>query len=87
MAGKIEFFFRDFCPFCSRAEHLLESKGVDFEAINIWEQTERKQEMIERSGGKTSVPQVFVNGDYLGDCDFLFRLEMQGDLDKALGIT
>ncbi len=87
MAGKVELFFRDFCPFCSRAERLLESKGIDFEAINIWEQTDRKNEMIQRSGGKTSVPQVFVDGDYLGDCDAIFRLEMQGELDEALGLA
>lgn len=87
MAKKVEFFYRDFCPFCSRAERLLESKGIDIESINVWEQTDRQPEMVKRSGGKTSVPQVFVDGDYLGDCDALFRLEMQGKLDQALGLA
>jgi glutaredoxin 3 len=86
MAAKVELFFRDFCPFCSRAQRLLKSKNIEIEEINIWEEPARKKDMMARSGGKTSVPQVFVNGKHLGDCDYIFNLEMSGKLDAALGL-
>jgi glutaredoxin 3 len=87
MTAKIEFFYRDFCPFCSQAEQILKSKNIKFEAINIWEDPSRKADMVKRSGGKSTVPQIFVNDQYLGDCDHITRLEMSGKLDEALGIS
>ena len=73
-----------FCGFCARAEKLLVSKGVEFERINIWEVDGAKEEMLRRSGGRTSVPQVFIDGQHIGGSDDLFDLDFQGKLDPLL---
>lgn len=82
--AEVELYYRDFCGFCARAERLLQSKNVDFKAINIWEVDGAKAEMVQRSGGRTTVPQVFIGGTHVGGSDELFALEAQGKLDAML---
>lgn len=81
---KVEVYSSPFCPFCYRAKKLLAAKGVEFEEIDVMMNPSRKAEMVERSGGRTSVPQVFVDGDYLGDCDGIYALDARGQLDARL---
>lgn len=81
---KVEVYSSPFCPFCYRAKKLLAAKGVAFEEIDVMMNPSRKAEMVERSGGRTSVPQVFVDGDYLGDCDGIHALDASGQLDARL---
>ena len=81
----IEMYYRDFCGFCARAEQLLSSKGVDVRRINIWEVDGAKEEMVQRSGGRTTVPQIFIDGQHIGGSDDLFDLDFQGKLDALLG--
>jgi glutaredoxin 3 len=73
------------CPYCWRAKRLLESKGVAFVEIDLWQHPERRAEMIERAGGRRTVPQLFVDGRALGGSDELAALESQGELDALLG--
>ena len=80
----IELYYRDFCGFCARAERLLQSKNVDYKRINIWEVDGAKEEMVQRSGGRTTVPQVFIDGKHVGGSDDLFALESQGKLDTMI---
>jgi len=80
----IEMYYRDFCGFCARAERLLQSKNIDFRRINIWEVDGAKEEMIERSGGRRTVPQIFIDGQSVGGSDELFALEAEGKLDALL---
>ena len=73
------------CPYCHRAEHLLRARGVaEFEKILVDIQPERRAEMIERSGGRTSVPQIFIDGQHVGGSDDLHALEDEGKLDGFL---
>lgn len=72
------------CPFCIRAKALFERKGVDFEEIDILDEPERRDEMIQRSGGRT-VPQIFIHGKPIGGYDELAALEQDGELDRILG--
>ncbi|SMF33663.1 glutaredoxin 3 [Tistlia consotensis] len=81
---KVEVYSSAFCPFCYRAKKLLSSKGVQFEEIDVMMNPSRKAEMVQRAGGRTSVPQVFVDDQYLGDCDGLYALEARGELDARL---
>ncbi len=83
--ASIEMYYRDFCGFCARAEQLLSSKGVDVRRINIWEVDGAKEEMVQRSGGRTTVPQIFIDGRHIGGSDDLFDLDFQGKLDALLG--
>lgn len=72
-----------YCPYCVRARQLLETKGVNYTEIRIDEQPEKREEMIAKSG-RTSVPQIFINGHHIGGCDDMYALESQGQLDKFL---
>lgn len=82
--AKIEIYSSMLCGYSYRAKMLLESKGVAFEEIDVMLRPGRRAEMVERSGGRTSVPQIFVDGRHLGDCDELFALEAAGKLDPIL---
>ena len=80
----IEMYYRDFCGFCARADRLLQSKNVEYQRINIWEVDGAKEEMVQRSGGRTTVPQIFIDGQSIGGSDELFALEAEGKLDGLL---
>ncbi len=75
-----------FCPYCHRAKGLLSSKNVDFTEIDVTMDASKRREMTEKSGSRT-VPQVFVDGEHIGDCDGIYRLDSQGTLDQKLGIA
>jgi len=84
MARQVEIYSSMLCGFCYRAKKLLEKKGVAFEEIDVMLSPGKRQEMIQRSGGRTSVPQIFVDGQHLGNCDEIYALESQGKLDTIL---
>jgi len=81
---EVEIYTQPWCPYCARARNLLERKGVAFREINAPHGTAEREESIRRSGGRTSVPQVFIGGRYVGDCDGLVALEAAGKLDPLL---
>jgi glutaredoxin 3 len=82
--AKIEIYTTPFCPFCVRAKALLKRKGIDFEEIDVTMVPGAREEMLERSGGRRTVPQIFIDGDGIGGSDELHVLESQGDLDRKL---
>ncbi|MBR0661680.1 glutaredoxin 3 [Neoroseomonas oryzicola] len=82
--AKIEIYVQDFCPYCARAKALLDRKGVAYEEIYAPNGSEARRQAIERSGGRTTVPQVFVNGQALGGSDDLAALDRAGKLDTLL---
>ncbi len=85
--AKIEIYTSPFCPYCSRAKSLLERKGVQFEEHDVLMSASTRREMRERAGGANSVPQVFVDGKHIGDCDGIHAMDARGELDVALGIS
>ncbi|MBL4667278.1 MAG: glutaredoxin 3 [Sneathiella sp.] len=80
----IEIYTTMFCPFCSRAKSLLKSKGAAFTEIDVTVDAKGRQEMMKRSEGATSVPQIFIQGEHIGDCDFIHKLDASGQLDQIL---
>ncbi len=84
---EVEIYTTPFCPYCLRAKLLLKSKGIAFTEIDTIAEPDRRWEMAERSSGRDTVPQVFVDGDHIGDCDDLFALDARGELDPLLGIS
>ena len=84
---KIQIYVSPFCGFCSRARDLLWSKGIDFEEIDVFSVTGAREEMKRRTGGLTSVPQIFADDAYVGDCDAIHPLEARGQLDALLGLS
>jgi len=81
---KIEIYTQPWCPYCVRAMRLLADKGVDFQEIDAPRGTPERRESIRRSGGRTSVPQIFIDGRHLGDSDELLALDRAGKLDALL---
>jgi glutaredoxin 3 len=83
--AKVELYTTSACPFCVRAKSLLKSKGVPFEEIDVTDDPERRAKMIEMSGGRRTVPEIFINGKIIGGYDELRALENEGKLDALLG--
>ncbi|MBM3105066.1 glutaredoxin 3 [Pseudomonas sp. P66] len=73
----------DYCPYCSRAKHLLQSKGVAFEEIKVDGKPQVRAEMVQKAG-RTSVPQIWIGSTHVGGCDDLYALERSGKLDGLL---
>ena len=82
--ANIDIYIKPTCPYCIRALGLLKKKGVDYHIINIMQEPERRQEMIDRAGGRSTVPQIFINGKHIGGCDDLHALDAAGQLDGLL---
>lgn len=72
------------CPFCVRAKMLLDRKGVLFKEINLNKNPELREEMIQKSGGQRTVPQIFINDQHIGGCDDLYELDFDDKLDPML---
>lgn len=83
----VEIYTQPWCPYCARAKRLFERKGVQFEEIDAPHGTAAREEAIRRSGGRTTVPQIFVDGQYVGDCDGVIELEAKGQLDALLALA
>ncbi len=81
---KIEIYSKTTCPFCIRAKRLLDGKGLTYDEHVIDFGGEGRQEMIQRSGGRTTVPQIFIGGRHIGGCDDLIELQAMGKLDAML---
>ena len=77
-------YVKSTCGYCRKAKALLDRKGVPYEEIDILRHPERQDEMIGRADGRTTVPQVFVNGQALGGSDDLAALDRAGKLDTLL---
>ena len=82
--AKIEIYSKNTCPYCTMAKRLLESKGQEYEEINLNQHPERTDEMMERTGGKMTVPEIFIDGKLVGGYDGLAALETAGELDALL---
>jgi glutaredoxin 3 len=80
----IEIYTQPWCPYCARAMRLLTSKGVEFREIDAPHGSPERKESARRSGGRTTVPQIFINGQHIGGCDDLIALDRAGELDPLL---
>ncbi len=82
--AKVEIYTTQFCPFCVRAKSLLTQKGVAFEEIDVGGDPELRERMVERAGGRRTVPEIFINGRIIGGYDELKALDDARQLDRLL---
>ena len=87
MTVNVEIYSSQFCGYCHRAKMLLDNKRVTYNEILVDSQPDKRAEMIKRSTGVTSVPQIFINNEHIGGCDDIYALESQGMLDEKLGLV
>ena len=80
----VEIYVKTTCPYCWRAKHLLDSKGVEYKEIVIDFGGPDRQTMIERANGRATVPQIFIDGRHIGGCDELMALDRAGRLDELI---
>jgi len=83
--AEVEIYTTPFCGFCARAKQLLEKKGVAYTEYDLMSNPGKSKEMLERSGGERTVPQIFIGGKHIGGCDELYELEFDEELDPLLG--
>jgi glutaredoxin 3 len=80
----VEIYTTQTCPYCIAAKRLLVKKGVAFKEIDVGGQPQLRSAMTARAGGRTSVPQIFIDGTHVGGCDDLHALDHAGKLDPML---
>jgi glutaredoxin 3 len=83
--AKVEIYTTMFCPYCARAKALLQKKGASYTEYDIEAETALREEMIRRAGGRSTVPQIFIDGAHIGGSDELAALDRAGQLDARLG--
>lgn len=74
------------CPYCVKAKKLLDIKGANYTEVDVSDEAERAK-MMEKSGGRRTVPQIFIGSTHVGGCDDLYALESQGKLDPLLNAS
>ncbi|MCX7122984.1 MAG: glutaredoxin 3 [Gammaproteobacteria bacterium] len=82
--AKIEIYSTQVCPYCVRAKDLFKRKGVEYTEIRVDQDDALRQAMMDRAGGKRSVPQIFINDQHIGGCDDLYALDQAHKLDPLL---
>lgn len=84
---KVEIYTTTHCPYCVKAKGLFAKKGIEYTEVLVDDDVKR-QSMIKKTGGARSVPQIFVDGEFLaGGCDGLFERDAKGELDAILGLA
>jgi glutaredoxin 3 len=84
----VTIYTRPFCGYCARAVSLLQRKGVAYTEIDDAAfDPQKKKEMVEKSGGRTTFPQIFIDGRHIGGCDDLMALDRVGELDKLIEVA
>ena len=81
---QVTIYTKPFCPYCTRALALLNEKGVDFTEIEAAFDPAKKAEMVQRSNGRMTFPQIFIGDRHVGGCDDLYALDDSGKLDPLL---
>lgn len=87
MKPKVEIYTWTYCPFCIRAKGLLDHKGVEYTEYCIDGDEEAREAMAERTQGRRSLPQIFIEDQHIGGCDDLYTAERAGQLDQLLAQT
>jgi glutaredoxin 3 len=82
--AKVTIYTRQFCPYCSRAVALLKDKKADFTEIDAGMDAAKREEMVQRSNGGKTFPQIFVGDRHIGGCDDMMALDRAGKLDPLL---
>jgi glutaredoxin 3 len=85
--AKIVIYTTPICPYCVQAKRLLNRKGVAFEEVDVSGDGELRRRMVQKAGWRMTVPQIFVDDSYIGDCDEIYALDRAGKLDSLLKLA
>jgi len=82
--ARVEIYVKSTCGYCFRALQLLDARGAEYEAYELTWGSPLREEMIQRASGRTTVPQIFIDGRHIGGCDDLYALDRAGKLEQLL---
>ncbi len=82
--AKVEIYVTNYCPYCVKAKRLLDAKDINYTTIDVTGDDAAREALVKKSGGRMTVPQIFINDQAIGGCDDLYELEEKGSLDKLL---
>ena len=82
--AEVIIYTTNYCPYCVRAKKLLNDKGVEYKEIDVTEDQDMREKLVEMSGGRKTVPQIFINGKSIGGFTDIEQLEKTGELQKLL---
>lgn len=82
--ASVEIYTTKVCPYCVKAKRLLDAKDVDYVEHDLTGDDAGREELLRKSNGMRTVPQIFINGRHVGGCDNLYELEEKGELDRLL---
>jgi glutaredoxin 3 len=85
--AEVTVYTTTYCPYCIRAKRLLAQKGIAFQEIDVTDDEELRQRMVTESGGRRTVPQIFIGGKSIGGYEELAALEQTGELGRLLGLA
>lgn len=85
MSQNIIIYTKSYCPYCVKAKQLLNNKKLKFLEIDITNNQALIEEMLNKSAGRKTVPQIFIGDYHVGGCDDLYKLHEEGKLDKIIG--
>lgn len=83
----VEIYTSPFCGYCARAKRLLDSKGVAYTEYDVMAEPTKRRDMLARADGRTTVPQIFIDGVGVGGSDDIHALDAAGRLDPMLGMS
>lgn len=84
MVASVVIYSASYCPYCDRAKSLFQKKGANYQEIDVTHDDNLREEMMRKSGGRKTVPQIFINDLHIGGCDDLHALEQERKLDPLL---
>lgn len=84
MTASVEIYTTDYCPYCVRAKELLGQKGISYTEIDVTGDEAARTALVEKSDGRRTVPQIFINGQGVGGFTDLYELNLSGKLDQIL---
>ncbi|ARN85280.1 glutaredoxin 3 [Candidatus Nucleicultrix amoebiphila] len=84
MSKKVVVYTATYCPYCERAKQLLMQKQIAFDEIDVTNDFEQREVLMKKSGGRKTIPQIFIGDTHVGGCDDLYALEHSGSLDILL---
>jgi glutaredoxin 3 len=87
MAARVRMYTTLICPYCIRAKMLLKAKGVAYEEIDVSGDHDTRAWLVKATGGRRTVPQIFINDESIGGFDEMRALDLAGELDKKLSQT
>lgn len=80
----VQIYTTNYCPYCVRAKELLKKKNISFDEIDLTNNDEGRMSLVQKSGGRKTVPQIFIGEHHVGGCDDLYALDASGELDILL---